>query len=169
MSEQKIVLEYLERRGKELDRHLRDIDRQRDEIAADRDAVRRLVLSLRGAPDPPGQPDEEETVDADPQPAAPPPTPDRPPELADLRVDYTGARNLLARLCCIGRAVPDGILRVGSATQLLIADGLSNGQFRNLRRNVDEAFRRHPEDFTYLGPGTYRYVGDSAESAENPR
>ena len=153
MDEQRITLEYLERYADELDRQMR-------ELADKRDAVRKIVLSLRGAANPPAvgaAPDdpgaEARAVGAE---AAMPPS-FRPQELTGLEVDYTGATNLLSRLRCVGRAAEGGVLRVGPVAKLLIADGVSAAKFNNLRRSVDKAFRTHPEQFEYLEPGTYVY------------
>ena len=159
MDKQRIT-EFLEDFANVLDAKVRELDARMRELADERDAVRKTILSLRGA-------GVEADAGSNPAAAAAPPAEDsdadampqaaRPPEAGDLGVDYTGATNLLERLRCVGRAAPGGQLRVGMVARLLIADGQSAASFNNLRRSVDQTFRTYPEEFEYVDRGTYRY------------
>ena len=163
MDKREITLEYLTHYAGELDRQLRELCAQMREVTEKRDAAQKIILSLRGAGSLPldvleapasTEPDgEDEGIGA--APAMPPSV--TLGDLAGVEVDFSSATNLLARLRCVGRAAPGGILRVGATARKLIDDGQSSASFNNLRRSVDATFRENADLFEYRERGTYRY------------
>ena len=78
--------------------------------------------------------------------------------LEGLKVDFTGARNLLERLRRIGRATEGHYLSLGLLTHYLEqARPSRKGSRRSLRTHIRTCIGKHREHFQRVGPGIYRY------------
>ena len=90
---------------------------------------------------------------------------DDPEDLSDIVADFTRCANYVERIVRIARVAPHKLLNTTKVAQYLLDHGQSKGKFENLRTEVDRALAKHPEHFEKVSKGTYRYRGDSLETA----
>ena len=83
----------------------------------------------------------------------------RSPDLSDLEVDFTGAKNLKERVLRIALAMDGKVMNVSSVTRLLVTSGQYNTTVKNYRSNVNRVFTEQPDIYQLAGPGNFIYVG----------
>lgn len=131
---------------------------QRDALLITEQLLRDGAVDTADTPDPPTDtvvPDN----DAPAPPLQDPPINNLPiHHLEGLRVDFTGARNLLERLRRIGRATEGHYLSLGLLTHYLEqARPSRKGSRRSLKTHIRTCISKNREYFQRIGPGIYRY------------